>query len=131
MTNLFMGDDAYHGGAFMLNANFGFYAFFKPQENPQLPPKTPVPFDYGTKDAYEFYLKAEPIGTLSKYLEGKSALFDDQMRHDTYDEYWKARNLAPLHVWATGRKHAGANQLFRCQRNGTTGRATSRHHGPV
>ena len=41
MTDLFMGDDAYHGGAFMLNANFGFYALFKPQENPQLPPKTP------------------------------------------------------------------------------------------
>src|SRR5438270_4504526 len=39
MTNLFMGDDAYHGGAFMLAANFGFYAFFRPQENPQLPPK--------------------------------------------------------------------------------------------
>ncbi len=40
MTDLFMGDDAYHGGAFMLDANFGFYAFFKPQDNPQLPPKT-------------------------------------------------------------------------------------------
>ncbi len=95
MTNLFMGDDAYHGGAFMLNANFGFYVSFKPQENPQLPPKTPVPFDYGTKDSYEFYLNAGPIGNLSKYLEGKSALFDDQMHHDTYDDYWKARNLAP------------------------------------
>ncbi len=95
MTDLFMGDDAYHGGAFMLNANFGFYSFFKPQENPQLPPKTPVPFDYRTKDGYEFYLNAGPIGNLSKYLEGKSALFDDQMRHNTYDDYWKARNLAP------------------------------------
>jgi putative CocE/NonD family hydrolase len=95
MTNLFMGDDAYHGGAFMLAANFGFYAFFKPQQNPQLPPKTFVPFDYGTKDAYDFYLHVGPIGNLSKLLQGKSALFDDQMRHDTYDEYWKARNLAP------------------------------------
>ncbi|MGA2375761.1 MAG: CocE/NonD family hydrolase [Candidatus Sulfotelmatobacter sp.] len=95
MTDLFMGDDAYHGGAFMLNANFGFYVSFKPQENPQLPPKTPVPFDYGTKDGYEFYLNAGPIGNLSKYLAGKSALFDDQMHHDTYDDYWKARNLAP------------------------------------
>ncbi len=91
MTDLFMGDDAYHGGAFMLNANFGFYSFFKPQENPQLPPKTPVPFDYRTKDGYEFYLNAGPIGNLSKYLEGKSALFDDQMRHNTYDDYWKGR----------------------------------------
>jgi uncharacterized protein len=95
MTNLFMGDDAYHGGAFMLDANFGFYAFFKPQENPQLPPKTPNPFDFGTKDGYEFYLNAGPIGNLSKYLNGKSALFDDQMRHNTYDDYWKARNLVP------------------------------------
>ncbi len=95
MTDLFMGDDSYHGGAFMLDANFDFYGFFKPQENPHLPPKTPVPFDFGTKDGYEFYLKAGPTANLSKYLDGNSALFDDQMRHDTYDEYWKARNLAP------------------------------------
>jgi hypothetical protein len=79
----------------MLDANFDFYAFFKPQENPQLPSKSPSEFDYGTKDAYEFYLKAGSISTLSKYLDGKSFLYDDQMRHDTYDDYWKSRNLAP------------------------------------
>ena len=95
MTNLFMGDDAYHGGAFMLNANFGFYSSFKPQENPELPPKVRVPFDYGTTSGYDFYLNVGPISNLDKYLDGKSALFDDQMRHDTYDDYWKARNLAP------------------------------------
>ena len=95
MTNLFMGDDAYHGGAFMLAANFGFYAFFKPQENPQLPPKNPPSFDFGTKDGYDFYLGVGPIGNLSKLLGGHSELFDDQMRHDTYDDYWKVRNLAP------------------------------------
>ena len=95
MTNLFMGDDAYHGGAFMLAANFGFYSSFKPQDNPQLPPKVFVPFDYGTKDGYEFFLNIGPIGNLLKSLAGKSELFDDQMRHNTYDEYWRARNLAP------------------------------------
>ena len=95
MTNLFMGDDAYHGGAFMLAANFGFYSSFKPQENPQLPPKVSVPFDYGTKDGYEFFLGVGSTGNLSKLLEKKSALFDDQLRHNTYDDYWKARNLAP------------------------------------
>jgi putative CocE/NonD family hydrolase len=79
----------------MLDANFDFYAFFKPQENPQLPPKTFVPFDYGTKDDYGFFLNAGPIANLSKYLEGKSELWDDQIHHDTYDDYWKARNLAP------------------------------------
>ena len=95
MTNLFMGDDAYHGGAFMLDANFGFYTFFKPQDDPQLPPKTPVEFDFGTKDAYEFYLNVGPTSNLSKYLKGTSGLFDDQMNHDTYDDYWKVRDLAP------------------------------------
>jgi putative CocE/NonD family hydrolase len=95
MTDLFMGDDAYHGGAFMLDANFDFYAFFKPQQNPQLPPKNQVQFDFGAKDAYDFYLNVGPIANLSKLLDGKSELLDDQMRHDTYDDYWKARNLAP------------------------------------
>ena len=95
MTDLFKGDDAYHGGAFMLAANFDFYIWFKSHERPQLPPKSFVPFDYGTQDGYEFYLNVGPIGDLSKYMEGKSALFDDQLHHDTYDDYWKARNLAP------------------------------------
>lgn len=95
MTDLFMGDDAYHGGAFMLAANFGFYAAFKPQDNPQPPPKVFVPFDFGTKDGYEFYLGAGPLASLSKLLQGKSALWDDQVQHDVYDDYWKARNLAP------------------------------------
>src|SRR5579864_1284904 len=95
MTNLFMGDDAYHGGAFMLAANFGFYSQFKPQENPELPPKTFVPFDFGTNDGYDFYLNVGSIGNLSKLLQGKSDLYDDQMRHNTFDEYWKARDLAP------------------------------------
>jgi uncharacterized protein len=95
MTNLFMGDDAYHGGAFMLAANFGFYAFFKPQENPQLPKKDRSSFEFGTTSGYDFYLNVGPISNLDKYLDGKSWLFDDQMRHDTYDDYWKVRNLAP------------------------------------
>ncbi len=95
MTDLFMGDDAYHGGAFMLDANFDFYSQFKPQENPQLPPSAPQQFDWGTTDAYEFFLNAGPLSNLKKYLDSKSFLWDDQMNHDTYDDYWKVRNLAP------------------------------------
>ena len=94
MTDLFKGDDAYHGGAFMLAANFGFYSFFRPQANPELPPKTRVPFDYGTPDGYEFFLKAGTLGNLGKLLGAQESLWLDQVHHDTYDEYWKARNLA-------------------------------------
>jgi uncharacterized protein len=94
MTDLFKGDDAYHGGAFMLAANFGFYSFFRPQENPSLPPKVRVPFDYGTPDGYDFFLNAGTLGNLGKLLGGQEALWLDQVHHDTYDDYWKPRNLA-------------------------------------
>ncbi len=95
MTNLFLGDDGYHGGAFMLSANFGFYGpFFHPQKNPQTPAPT-VPFDFGTPDSYKFYLQAGNIANLDKlYLKGSNWLFNDQAKHDTYDAYWKARDLS-------------------------------------
>jgi uncharacterized protein len=94
MTDLFMGDDGYHGGAFMLAANFGFYVFFKPQSEPQAP-KTTAPFDFGTPDRYKFYLSAGNIANLDKlYLKGSNWLFNDQFKHDTYDDYWQARDLS-------------------------------------
>ena len=95
MTNLFEGDDAYHGGAFMLAANFGFYTAFQPFAEPAKPPKVHVPFDMGTPDAYAFYLHAGPTSNLDKmYLKGGNPLFTDQLVHDTFDEYWKARDLS-------------------------------------
>src|SRR5579864_588564 len=50
VTDLYMGDDAYHNGAFMLEANFGFYAAFKPRTGLEYPPKDWDNFDYGTND---------------------------------------------------------------------------------
>jgi putative CocE/NonD family hydrolase len=94
ISDLYMGDDAYHNGAFMLAANFGFYAFFTPQKKPELP-KPEVAFDYGTPDGYQFYLNAGPIANLSGYLGGNGALWEDQIKHDTYDDYWQVRNLTP------------------------------------
>src|ERR1700678_3608156 len=72
MTDLFLGDDAYHGGAFMLSANFGFYAFFHPQTEPQTPRPT-VGFDFGTPDSYRFYLDAGSLADMEKkYLHGSN-----------------------------------------------------------
>ena len=51
MTNLFFDDDGYHGGAFMLSANYGFYGFFHPQKNPTLPEKPQRAYDFGTQDS--------------------------------------------------------------------------------
>lgn len=97
MTDLFDGeDDAYHNGAFMLAANYGFYPFFLPQKTPVLPGKEK--FDAMAPDAYNFYLHGGNLAALNaKLTDGgkKESYFTDQMTHDTYDEYWKSRNLAP------------------------------------
>jgi uncharacterized protein len=53
MTNLFLGDDAYHNGAFMLAEQFETYAnYFKPRTaEPEFPsPEIRRFFDYGTSD---------------------------------------------------------------------------------
>jgi putative CocE/NonD family hydrolase len=97
MTNLFMGDDSYHGGAFMLSANFGFYStYFKPFDHPAPPPKSLPQFDFGTPDSYDFFLIAGSTSNLDRlYLKGSNPLFTDQASHTTYDAYWKVRDLAP------------------------------------
>jgi len=89
-----LGDDAYHGGAFMLAANFGFYTGFKPILEPS-PPKPTLPFDFVTPDGYKFFLGAGSPRNLNKfYLSDSNPLFTDQILHDTYDEYGKQRDLS-------------------------------------
>jgi putative CocE/NonD family hydrolase len=96
MTDLFKGDDSYHGGAFMLEANFGFYVFFYPNHNPEDPEHAArANFDFGTPDHYKFYLKAGNLAEMeAKYLKGTNPLYNDQYKHDTYDSYWQARDLS-------------------------------------
>ncbi|WP_263356017.1 CocE/NonD family hydrolase [Acidicapsa ligni] len=94
MTDLFKGDDSYHGGAFMLSANFGFYVYFMPQKEPQMPAPS-VGFDFGTPDSYRFYLNAGNLNDLDQtYLKGGNWLYSDQAKHTTYDSYWKERDLS-------------------------------------
>jgi putative CocE/NonD family hydrolase len=95
MTNLYMGDDGYHGGAFMLAANFGFYTGFTPKTQLWFPDKVRDPFDFDTPDGYDFYLNALPTSSLEHRLKSPNWLFHDQVLHTTFDDYWKSRNLAP------------------------------------
>lgn len=96
MTDLFLGDDAYHNGAFMLAANFGFYTSFKQQNAPVPPAKVRVPFDYATADGYEFFLSAGTLADIVKLVDKEQqGLFADQVKNDSYNAYWQARNLAP------------------------------------
>jgi hypothetical protein len=96
VTDLFMGDDSYHGGAFMLAANFGFYASFTEQQNPTPLPKTWADFDYGAADAYDFFLRHRTLPAILGTLTDKQrALLAPTIEHDTYDSFWQTRAIAP------------------------------------
>ncbi|HEU6455652.1 MAG TPA: CocE/NonD family hydrolase, partial [Roseateles sp.] len=98
IADLYMGDDSYHGGAFMLAANFGFYTGFKRQQTPVLPPRQWPQFDWGTQDGYEFYLEQGNLDALAARLArdgGANPYFDAQLDHERYDEFWKSRALTP------------------------------------
>ncbi len=95
VTDLFMGDDSYHGGAFMLAANFGFYASFTVADNPTPLPKTGSRFEYGTTDAYDFFLqKLTMQNILATMTDKQRTLLVPTIEHDTYDQFWQARNVA-------------------------------------
>ena len=93
VTDLYMNDDSYHNGAFMLAANFGFYANFKPQKNPTVEPRKWEPFEFGTQDGYEFYLNLKTLPNMLAKID-KTSLFFDQVNNDTFNDYWKSRNIA-------------------------------------
>ncbi|ADW70469.1 CocE/NonD family hydrolase [Granulicella tundricola] len=92
VTDLHDNDDAYHNGAFMLEAN-DFYRSFRPQKNPIPEPPRPdnTPFDYA--DAYTAYLKQwEPLSKARAFVA--NPYFDDQSNHPNYDSYWDVRDIS-------------------------------------
>ena len=96
MTDIYMNDDAYHGGAFMLAANFDFFSTFVDPEKPMTPAKTRSRFDYGTADGYEFFLSQLTLSNITSLLTPKQrALLMPAIEHSNYDDYWKSRNIAP------------------------------------
>jgi len=125
------GDDAYHNGAFYLAANFGFYTGFPARGDEPQRPLRRTPFDFGTQDQYDFYLK---MGSLAagneKYYKNSNPYYTDLLKHPNYDEFWQQRGLAQfmknvtpavLFVggWFDAEDLAGPTKLFRAlEQNG-------------
>ena len=95
MIDWFLGDDVHHNGAFFLQQEFNFdIAFSQPRAEPTT--KLKPPFDHGTPDAYQFFLR---MGSLSRaddlYFKGRKAFWHDVMKHPNYDSFWQERSLLP------------------------------------
>ena len=92
VADLFLGDDWFHGGAFMLAHAFNAAWSYQQQSGPTRPPHVDVPFDWGTSDGYDFYLRAGTLSALTARMEGNPT-WQEFMEHSTYDEFWRERAI--------------------------------------
>jgi uncharacterized protein len=95
VTDEFIGDDVNHNGAFFLMDNFNFMNYFGASRNGPVKDYSGTVFNVNTKDAYQFFLNLGSVKNTQskKYYNHKSYIWDEYLQHDTYDDYWKTRNI--------------------------------------
>jgi putative CocE/NonD family hydrolase len=141
VADLFLDDDWYHGGAFMLAHAFNSVSVYQPQSEPTPPARVTVPFDYGTEDGYEFYLRTGPIANLAAKLGTGNPTWDELLAHPTYDEFWQSRAIwrhlkdirCPVLTvggWFDAEDLMGPFRVHRAIRSENPGLATSLIVGP-
>lgn len=95
VTDWFVGDDWHHNGALFLPHMFNFMSRF---ERPRPAPtrKFNPTFDHDTPDGYDFFMKLGPLNeTGARFFKGEAAFWNEALKHGTYDDFWKSRNLRP------------------------------------
>ncbi|WLT33385.1 CocE/NonD family hydrolase [Geothrix sp. PMB-07] len=101
MIDLWEGDDSYHRGAFQLLANAEFFTFFhsRPAAAPTQPPATAPPVAPPAQrppDDYRWFLEAGSVqAVFPKMNQPAEPIWEEYVRHNTYDAYWQARDLRP------------------------------------
>jgi putative CocE/NonD family hydrolase len=140
VADLFLGDDWFHGGAFMLAHAFSSAWAYQPQTEPRRPPPVDIPFDWGTQDGYEFYLRAGTLANLTTRMAGNPT-WQELMDHSSYDEFWQARaiwkQLSNIHCpvlvvggWFDAEDLSGPFRVFHAIREQNQNVATSLVVGP-
>jgi putative CocE/NonD family hydrolase len=85
-SDMFLGDDFHHNGAFRLSYGFE-YAFMEEAT------KTDSLFPFENHDTYEWYLKLGPLSNVNKkYFFGKLPSWNDFVNHPNYDDFWKKQS---------------------------------------
>ncbi len=91
----FIGDDFRHNGAFFLAHAFRWISYHgrtRPEPGPTLPPRVTIP----TPDGYAFFLRYPSLADLDRdVLKGEVAFWTEAIEHDTYDAFWRTRDVRP------------------------------------
>jgi len=96
VNDWFIGDDWHHNGAFFLAHMFNWMSRNGRKRSQPTKKFSRATFDYGTPDGYEFYRRIKTLSEIDKnYLKGDVPFWLETIRHGTYDEFWKSRNIRP------------------------------------
>jgi len=96
MIDVAAGDDLYHNGAFLLAHVFPFFTSFNRGPRKQVGPDPEFPFDPGTKDGYQYFLRVGPLGNLERTLfKGTAPDWVELTQHPNHDAFWRVRDLRP------------------------------------
>jgi putative CocE/NonD family hydrolase len=96
VTDEFIGDDAYHNGAFFLIDNFDFTNYFQGTRVDSGSNYTSA-FKVSHNDAYQFFLNLGPLKNTNgpRFFNNKAKIWNEYLEHQSYDAYWQARNIRP------------------------------------
>lgn len=95
IADWFVGDDMHHNGALSLSMVFDFFSGFGVKRD-SLTTEWPPRMQYDSPDMYTFFKNLGPLSNINnKYYKNKINFWNEVIKHDTYDDYWQARNILP------------------------------------
>lgn len=86
-TDMFLGDDFHHNGAFRLS--YGFEYSYLVENDKESNSNFPFP----KYDVFDWYLKLGPLKNVNeKYYKGRLPSWNDFAKHPNYDSFWKRQS---------------------------------------
>jgi putative CocE/NonD family hydrolase len=84
-SDMFLGDDFHHNGAFRLSYGFEYAAMMETG-------KTNKTFEFKQFDTYDWYLKLGPLSQANaRYFDGQRPTWNNFIAHPDYDNFWKGQ----------------------------------------
>ena len=92
-SDMFLGDDFHHNGAFRLMYTFGWLsANARSRQGPS--DKDSHRFNPGTPDGYRFFLELGPLSNVNRlYFHGQVPEWNNYMEHPDYDGFWQRQSV--------------------------------------
>lgn len=88
-------DDMHRNGAFNVQLATTFFSSFG-KSRPEPTVERASGLDFGTDDAYQFFLDLGPLKNVNEqHFGGSIAFWNDIIKHPNYDSFWQSRNILP------------------------------------